>query len=214
MGLQHAIHDVRGDSGTEAGSSRIPGLAGLARKAGRLAVAIPRLIKGPRTGRMPIWRVLAMCVLVYIAALNLANFLVVRPVRSKLDGLVEQKAVIEDFLLLRQSGQAVAGVRDALMRGDERVTVLGDVRQMAADAGLRIVDEPVLLAPHDASKKMTEYPIKITLKGSYHKVGEFLRMVESSHRILSVQEVELDTTESSATGGEIVVTLAALAWEE
>ncbi len=215
MGLQHAIHDVREDSGAEAAStSRVPGLAGLARKACRIASGLPMLIRGSRTGRMSTWRVLALSVLVYVAALNLANFLVVRPVRAKLDGLVEQKAIIEDFLLLRQSGQAVAGVRDALMRGDERVTVLGDVREMAAEAGMRIVGEPVLLAPREASKKMTEYPIEITLRGSYHEAGEFLRLVESSHRMLSVQQVEIDASDTSPSNAEVTVTFSTLAWED
>ncbi len=214
MGLQHAIHDVREESGADAGASRVPGLAGLAKKAGRIAAGIPTLIRGSRTGRMPMWRVLVLAVLVYVVALNLANFLVVRPVRARLDGLVEQKTVIEDFLLLRQSGQAVAGVRDALMRGDERVTVLGDVRDMAAEAGLRVVGEPVLLASREASNKMTEYPIQITLKGSYHEVGEFLRLVESSHRMLSVEQVEIDANKTSPSGAEVDVTLGAMAWED
>lgn len=212
MGLQHAIHDVHEDA-AGASAKRAPGLAGLGQSLRQLARRIPGLVRGPRTGRKSIWRIVAMAILVYVAALNLANFLVVRPVRAKLDGLVEQKSVIEDFLLLRQSGQAVAAVRDGLMHGDERVTVLGDVSQMAADAGLRVVGEPSLLAPREASKKMTEYPMEITLKGSYHEAGEFLRRVESSPRMLLVHKVEIDARESTPTSAQIIVTLGALAWE-
>jgi hypothetical protein len=214
MGLQHAIHDVREDAAAEATAASAKGLAGLAGRMTGMARLLPGVMRCPRTGRQSIWRMLTMAILVYVVCLNLANFLVVRPVREKLDNLVDQKAVIEDFLLLRQSGQAVAGVRDALMRGDERVTVLGDVRNIAAEAGLRVVGEPDLLAPRDASKKMTEYPIEITLRGSYHDVGEFLRMIESSHRMLTVQKVEMDARDSSPTNAEVVVTLSAMAWED
>lgn len=218
MGLQHAIHDVRDDTHEGAGeksrATRRNGVAGLSQTLAGFMRCVPTLLRGSRGGRTSIWRVLTLAIIVYVAALNLANFLVVRPVRSRLDDLVEKKAVIEDFLLLRQSGQAVAGVRDALMRGDERVTVLGDVRNMAADAGLRMVGEPHLLSPRDASKRMTEYPMEITLEGSYHEVGEFLCRLESSSRILTVHEVEIDASDKSASRAEITVTVGALTWEE
>lgn len=218
MGLQHAIHDVREDSHAEAGEFSRTGIAAgiskLSPSLGRLVAGAGSLARRSRGGRTSIWRVVALAILVYVGALNLANFLVVRPVRARLDGIVEEKAIVEDFLLLRQSGQALAGVRDALMRGDERVTVLGDVRQMAADAGLTVVGEPKLLSSQEASKKMTEYPMEITLRGSYHETGEFIRSVESSSRLLSVKSIEIDAGESSAANATVTVTLGALSWED
>jgi len=130
MGLQHAIHDVPGDAPDAVDAAggvqgrRLPLIGSI----GGVTRFVSSLVKPRRGGRTSIWRVIALAIIVYVGALNLANFLVVRPVRDKLDGLVAQKGVIEDFIVLRQSGQAVAGVRDGLMRGDERVSVMTEIR--------------------------------------------------------------------------------------
>jgi len=138
----------------------------------------------------------------------------VNPVREKLEGLVAQKAVIEDFIVLRQSGQAVAGVRDALMRGDERVSVMAEIRQMASDAGMSVVGDPVMLTPKEASTKMNEYPLEVSLKGDYHEVGRLIGMLESSPRLISVKEVEIDARDASPSRADVTILVGVLAWEE
>jgi len=216
MGLQHAIHDVPGDAPDAVDAAggvqgrRLPLIGSI----GGVTRFVSSLVKPRRGGRTSIWRVIALAIIVYVGALNLANFLVVRPVRDKLDGLVAQKGVIEDFIVLRQSGQAVAGVRDGLMRGDERVSVMTEIRDMATEVGLSVVGEPDLLAPRETSKKMTEYPMEITLSGSYHEVGDFLSRLESSPRLLSVQAVDIDARETSPSRAEVRVRVGVLAWEE
>ena len=122
-------------------------------------------------------------------------------------GLVEQD--VEEIWL-----QAVAAVRDALMKGDERVSVSTEIRQMASEAGLSMVDEPDMLAPKETSSEMTEYPMEIRLRGSYHEVGRFLSSLESSRRLISVREVEIDASEASPDRAEVTVLVSVLAWEE
>ncbi len=189
-------------------------MAGLNWILGVVRMRLPGFVRRSRGGGTSIWRVLALAIVVYVAALNLANFVIVRPVRGRLDKLVAQKTVVEDFLILKQSGQAVAAVRDAVMRGDERVTVLGDVKEMALDSGLKVVGDPVLLSPREASKKMTEYPAKLSLRGSYHEVGEFLSRLEGSPRLLSVREVKIDASGTSASRADVTVLIGVLSWEE
>jgi len=221
MGLQHAIEELPDRPGTAAGESERETSERSALGSARLGKRLCGIVSGAmrfagrdRTGPRSVWKMAALAILTYVVAVNLSYFLVLKPVWTRLNALVEKKAIIEDFLVVRESTAAVASFKDNLMRGDERVTVIGELEAMAADAGLKIVGEPVLPDSRELSKKMTEYPIELTLKGSYHAVGEFLSQLESGPRPLLVRKVELDVRESAPSAGLVKLVVGAVSWEE
>ncbi len=170
-----------------------------------------RLGGGPK--RWTAWRIAAVAVLVYVAAANLSYFLVLKPVWSRLDGLRDRKTIIEDFFVVRESRAAVTTFRDGLMKGDQRMTVMSELERFAADAGVKIAGEPKLLPESEVSKRMTEYPVEITLNGDYHEIGRFLGLIESSPRFMIVHRATLETNgESGRTEAKIV--LGVVSWEE
>jgi Tfp pilus assembly protein PilO len=220
MGLQHAIEDVGSvqKDGAVSGEAAAPasgvlrrlrdGLTGTFSCAGRLGR------RGPMRGRGTVLRISALAILTYVVAVNLSYFFVLKPIWKRLDGLVEKKTVIQDFLVVRESGAAVGSFRDALMRGDERLTVVGEIERMAEDAGLRVVGEPVLLPPKVMSKKITEYPLELTLRGSYHEIGKLLSLLEGAPRCFIVKEVELAATGSGRGECDVALVLGVASWEE
>jgi Tfp pilus assembly protein PilO len=222
MGLQHAIDGihpepedvapVEGDGGTPTRSNALnEKMKGML---GHLSSRFPRRLNDVVKGRHAVWKVAILSVLLYFATFNLSYFFIMKPVWQRLDGLVAKKAIIQDFLIVRESGSAITAFRDGLMRGDERVTVISELEQMATRAGLRLAGRPGLPGSREVSQRMTEYPIELRLRGSYHEVGEFLGLVESSHRFLMVREVELDTRDTSSREGEAKIVVGAISWEE
>jgi Tfp pilus assembly protein PilO len=220
MGLQHAIGDmasVRKDAvASKEAAGSTSGLFGTLR--GRLTCACSRVRRlgrrGPMRGRGTVWRISAIAILTYVVAVNLSYFFVLKPIWTRLDGLVEKKSVIQDFLVVRESSTALAGFKDALMRGDERMTVIGEIEQMAQDAGLRAAGEAALLPPKSISKKVTEYPMELKFRGTFHEAGQFLSLVEASPRCLVVTEVELAANGSGRGECDVAVVLGAASWEE
>ncbi len=166
-------------------------------------------IRGPWS----IWRIAAVVVLVYIAAANVSYFLVLRPVTVRLETLREKKDIIQDFFIVRESSTAVAGFKDALMHGDQRMTVIAVLEEIAGDVGLRFSEEPRLLAEVTLSKRVTEYPIEISLEGSYHELGQFIGAIESSERYLTVRSVEIDGPASGTGEAEARLVVGAVSWE-
>ncbi len=166
-------------------------------------------IRGPWS----IWRIAALVILVYIAAANISYFLVLKPVWVRLETLKEKKDIIQDFFIVRESSTAVAGFKDALMHGDQRMTVIAVLEEMSEEAGLRFREEPRLLAGAGLSKRVTEYPIEISLKGSYHELGQFISAIESCERYLTVRLIEMDGPESGTGDAEARIVVGAVSWE-
>lgn len=231
MGLQHAIDgipsepediaqleqdgEMPGDAPDDTPAEGSSGMTGRLKGVfGQVGSRLPRRLGDVVTGRHAVLKVSALSVLLYFATFNLSYFLILKPVWHRLDGLVAKKAIIQDFLIVRESSSAVTGFRDNLMRGDERVTVIAELEQMAIRSGMRMAGRPALPGSREVSERMREYPIELRLRGSYHEVGEFLSMVESSSRFLMVREVELDTRDTSAREGEVKVVVGAISWEE
>lgn len=160
-----------------------------------------------------IWKIAAVVVLVYIAAANISYFVVLRPVWMRLEALKDRKNIVQDLFIVRESGTAVAGFKDALMHGDQRMTVIAVLEEMGEDAGLRFSREPRLLAEADLSKRVTEYPIELTLKGSFHELGQFISAIESSDRYLAIRSVEIDGPESGKGDAEATIIVGAVSWE-
>jgi len=176
---------------------------------------ISRLVRlggGPRPWTA--WRIAAVAILIYVAAANLSYFLVLKPVWTRLDGVKGRKTIIEDFFVVRESSTAVAGFRDGLMKGDQRMTVITSLEQLAKDAGAKVVGEPNLLPEIETSKRMVEYPLELTLRGTYHEIGEFLGLVESSQRFLIVRRVTFETGEDGNGDPEAKIIIGAVSWED
>lgn len=228
MGLQHAIDGIHpepedvvapADVGVSDGGGEAPERSNALRDRlkgvfGHLLSRCPRRLNDVAKGRNALWKVALLSVILYFATFNLSYFLILKPVWHRLDGLVAKKAIIQDFLIVRESSSAVTGFRDGLMRGDERVTVISELEQMATRSGLRFAGRAALPGSREVSPRMTEYPIELRLRGSFHEVGEFLSLVESSPRFLMVREVELDTRDTSSREGEAKVVVGAISWEE
>ena len=227
MGLQHAIDGIHpepedvapADVAPVEGDGEEPDRSNalqdrLKGALGTLSSRFPRRFGDVVNGRRAVWKVAILSVLLYFATFNLSYFFIMKPVWHRLDGLVAKKAIMQDFLIVRQSSSAVTEFRDGLMRGDERVTVVSELEQMASRAGLRLAGRPGLPGSREVSRRMIEYPIELRLRGSFHEVGEFLSLVESSPRFLMVREVELDTRDTSSREGEAKIVVGAISWEE
>lgn len=185
---------------------------------GPLAALFKRLSpSGARAGRTwALWRNAAIILLIYVVAVNLGYFFVLKPNWARLDELRANKMVMQDFLVVRESSAAVAGFRDEMMRGDQRMTIIAELEPMAREAGVRIVGEPNLLSPKEVSDKIVEYPIELELDCSYHELGTFVSMLEGSTRFLAVREVEFDAREDDRDRGDPGITLvvSVMSWEE
>jgi len=221
MAAQRAIHDV---GGAAAGSASLsPETTAKAPRAaqpcgkGRGALVVSSLRRvfraGTRSG-WSVWRFTALAVLSYVVAVNLSYFLVLRPVWSRLNSLVEKKGVIQDFFIVRESASAVSGFRDGLMHGDQRMSVVAEFEELAKEAGLRMVGDPGLLPQRELSKRIVEYPVEIDLRGSYHEVGQFLSLMEASPRCPLVNEVEVTGGEQGSGLCTVRVRLGVPAWTE
>jgi len=176
---------------------------------------ISRLVRlggGPRP--WTVWRIAAVAILIYVAAANLSYFLVLKPVWARLDGVKGRKTIIEDFFVVRESSTAVAGFRDGLMKGDQRMTVITSLEQLAKDAGAKVTEEPRLLPEIETSKRMIEYPLELTLRGTYHEIGKFLGLVESSQRFLVVRRVTFEIGEDGTGDPEAKIVIGAVSWED
>ncbi|MBD3368585.1 MAG: type 4a pilus biogenesis protein PilO [Candidatus Eisenbacteria bacterium] len=204
---------------TESTSRDEGGGGGSAGAIGNLGARLGGLLKGTCTRRggrrhWSVWRVTAIAVLAYVVVVNLSYFFVLKPVWSQLDGLVTKKSVIQDFLVVRESAAAVSKFRDALMRGDQRVTVVTELEDFADEAGVRVLDDPVLGPVQEMSDHMIEYPIEMELSGDYHSLGRFLAMVEESPRALVTKSVEIRTDEEDPDTQTIRLKVGVVSWED
>jgi Tfp pilus assembly protein PilO len=222
MGLQHALEDIEqppgsaGDASDGSGSSpvvvdgRRASPFGLAPAFGK-ALRLVRSIAGIRWS---LWKVLAVGVLAYVLAFGVSYYIVLKPAWAKLDEVMGRKALIHDFLLFRESNTAIAEFRNALMEGDQRVTVVAELEQMAREVGLRPIGEAKLPPSKDVSDAIKEYPMELRFSGSYHEVGEYLSRLEAAPRFLVVKEVEIVSRDDDRSGTEVTISVSAISWEE
>lgn len=208
------VHDPAALSDAESKSASAPDSKSRGGTAtGRSQISrLVRLGGGPRPWTA--WRIAAVAILIYVGAANLSYFLVLKPVWARLDGIKERKTIIEDFFVVRESSSAVAGFRDGLMKGDQRMTVITSLEQLASGTGAKVTEEPNLLPKNEISKRMVEYPFELTLRGTYHEIGKFLGLVESNQRFLIVRRVMFETGEDGAGGPEAKVLIGAVSWED
>lgn len=222
MGLQHALDDIEhrpGDAEAQVGDSE-PALASDEHRQGARRRLTPVLRKMARLARAAVdvresvWRVVAVALVAYILAFSVSYFLVLKPVWTRLDAVIAKKALIHDFMLFRESNTAVAGFRNALMQGDQRVTVVTELEGMAREVGLRPIGETKLPPSKDLSPGIKEHPMELRLSGSYHEVGEYLSLLEAAPRFLLVKEVEIVTGDGRSDESEVTILIAAVSWEE
>jgi hypothetical protein len=221
MGLLHAIDEEESRPRDEAQEAEAPitskAKGAIAARVGDgVAGALSRVsCPGLRIrGRRATWRIVALAIITYTVAVNLSYFFVLRPIWHRRDALVTQKTLLQDVELLATSRDVVAGFRDGLMRGDQRMTVISEIEAMAESAGLEIIGEPGLLADREIAKDMLEYPIDLDLRGSYHEVGEFLSLLSGSPRRLVVKQVEMDVRDSATGESDVSVVVGVVSWED
>jgi hypothetical protein len=159
-------------------------------------------------------RIALTCVALFAVLVTSAYFLLMQPADRRLHEVSEAKSLLQDYAVIQQAGATVGSFKDGLMVGDQRLTVLSEVNLMAEGAGVRIVGDPELLLRRDLSGHFSEYPVRLRLKGSYHKLGEFLSLLESSPRFIVVESVEVTSDVASASKeSDATVLLAFASWE-
>jgi Tfp pilus assembly protein PilO len=159
-------------------------------------------------------RIASTSVLVCALAVGSAYFLVMQPVSTRLHRVREQKGMLHDYMVIQQADAAIGAFRNGLMTGDQRLTVMSEVRLMAEGSGVKIVGGPDLLLKRGVSGHFAEYPIRLRIKGSFHEMGEFLSLLESSPRFVLVEEIEImSDVASRSSESEATVLLALAAWE-
>jgi Tfp pilus assembly protein PilO len=221
MGLQHALEDIENrpdEAGAVDATEPVEDGAEKCGEAGRKpAPIVTKLLSLARSlidVRGSVWKVVAAGVLIYVLAFAVSYFFVLKPAYAQLEEVVARKALIHDFLLFRESNTAVAEFRNALMQGDQRITVIAELEEMAREAGLEPVGEAKLPPASDVSKDIREYPMELRFSGSYHQVGEYLSELEAAPRFLVIKEVELVAREDSPSGTEATIKVSAVSWEE
>lgn len=212
---QHAIHDVGGATqGAALGGKTASCSRSAPTTRGGSVLGVLRKVMGPASSRggRSAWRVTAVAILTYVVAVNLSYFLVLKPIWSRLNVLMEKKGVIQDFLIVRESAAAVSGFKDGLMHGDQRMTVVSEFEDLAREAGLRMNGEPGLMPPKELSKKLVEYPVEIDFRGTYHEAGHFLSLLEASPRCPLVTDVELVSDEGGGRQCSLRLRAAIVSW--
>lgn len=224
MGLQHALDDIEprpGEVEDTADETEVQELGvepgcqtGTRQGLGPVIGAALDLARSLVDVRGSVWKVVAVGVAAYAMAFGISYFLVLKPAWARLDEVVGRKALIQDFLLFRESNTAVAGFKNALMEGDQRVTVVAELEAMARDVGMMPLGEAKLPPAKDVSAEIKEYPMEFRFAGSYHEVGEFLSQVEAAPRFLLIKEVEIVSSDDDPSDTEVTITVSAVSWEE
>jgi len=222
MGLQHALEDIeeRPGAAEEVPDETDVTLAEAGRQRGtphRLTPALTKALGKARSlvdVRGSVWRVVAVGLAAYVLAFGISYFLVLKPAWARIDDVMTRKALIHDFLLFRESNTAVAEFRNALMQGDQRVTVVAELEEMAREAGLTPLGEAKLPPSKDVADEIKEYPMEFRFRGSYHEVGEYLSHLEAAPRFLVIKEVELVSREDDPSDTEVTIRVSAVSWEE
>jgi Tfp pilus assembly protein PilO len=155
---------------------------------------------------------IAVCVYALVA--GSAYFLVMQPMSMRLHRVREQKGLLHDYMSIQQAGAAIHTFRDGLMTGDQRLTVMSEVKLMAEQSGVTIVGDAELLLARDVSGFFVEYPLRLRIRGTFHEMGEFLSLLEGSPRFTLVEEIEImSDADSRERDSEATMLLALAAWE-
>ncbi|MFH1689123.1 MAG: type 4a pilus biogenesis protein PilO [Candidatus Eisenbacteria bacterium] len=161
-----------------------------------------------------IGRVALLAVCGYALCVGAAYFFLMQPLGTNLHKVKEQKSILHDYAVIQQAGAAIGSFKDGLMTGDQRLTVMSEVNQMAERSGVKIVGDPDLLLRRDISSDFVEYPVRLRVRGTFHEMGNFLSLLESSARFVLVEEVEIRSEVGSRDrDSEATVLLALAAWE-
>ena len=159
-------------------------------------------------------RIAFLSVSICVLAVGSAYFFVMQPISTGLREVREQKGMLHDYMVIQQADAAIGAFKNGLMTGDQRLTVMSEVRLMAEGSGVKIAGDPDLLLKRDISGHFAEYPIRLRVRGSFHGVGEFLSLLESSPRFVLVEEIEMmSDVASKSSKSEATVLLALAAWE-
>jgi Tfp pilus assembly protein PilO len=147
-------------------------------------------------------------------AVGSSFFFIMQPASKRLHEVRAQKDILHDYMVITQAGAAIGAFKDGLMKGDQRLTVMSEVAQMAEVSGVRIIGDPELLLGREARGNFSEYPMRIRAKGTFHEIGDFLSLLESSPRFAVVEEVDIRSDVASRSSeSETTVLLALAAWE-
>ena len=160
-------------------------------------------------------RVAILSAVSYVVAVGAAYFLIAQPLSNRLHNVGERMSMLHDVTVIEQANAALVSFTDGLMTGDQRLTVMSEFGLMAKDTGVKLIGDPELLMPREVSKLVIEYPARLRIKGTYHEIGTFLSLLESSPRFVQVEEVEiLSDMDSRAGDSEATVLLALASWGE
>ncbi len=156
--------------------------------------------------------ILVVCV--YGLAVGSAYFLIRQPMSTRLHRVQEQKSVLHDYVVIQRADVAIGAFKNGLMTGDQRLTVMSEVRLMAEGSGVKIMGDPDLLLAREGSGHFVEYPLRLRIRGTFHEIGEFLSLLEGSPRFTLLEEVEIRSdADSRERDSEATVLLALAAWE-
>lgn len=181
---------------------------------GRIRASLGRDLLKSLWQRHSVSRVAALAVIVYAVCTLSTFFFIVKPARARLHEIREEKSILHDYAVIQEAGAVVGHFMDGLMTGDQRLTVMSEVRLMAEGSGVSIIGDPELLMPRKLSKAITEYPVRLRLRGTYHEIGEFMALLESSPRFMQVEEVEiLSDVASRSRDSDATLLLSLASWE-
>ncbi len=186
--------------------------AGKVRRLALLRIDSDRLRASWRANTLGKTAILVVCV--YALAVGSAYFLIRQPMSARLHRVQEQKSVLHDYVVIQRADVAIGAFKDGLMTGDQRLTVMSEVRLMAEGSGVKIMGDPDLLLARDVSGHFVEYPLRLRIRGTFHEIGEFLSLLEGSPRFTLLEEVEIRSdADSRERDSEATVLLALAAWE-
>jgi Tfp pilus assembly protein PilO len=164
--------------------------------------------------RRSAWRLAAVAIAVYVLAVSLSYLFVLKPIWERRDALVAEKTMLQDYIVLTRSNVVVSNFREGLMQGDQRMTVISELEELARETGLEVVGDAGLLRSKEVSDHMTEYPIELSVRGDYHEVGEFIGLVNGSSRCLIVKEIDLSSRAPRSKGNDVTLLVGAVSWEK
>jgi Tfp pilus assembly protein PilO len=191
------------ESGKKARKTRIPAL---------LRFDSDRLRASWRGNTLGKTAVLVVCV--YALVVGAAYSFLKQPLDTRLHMVQEQKNLLHDYVVIQEAGAAISSFKDGLMTGDQRLTVMSEVRLMAEGSGVKIIGDPDLLLARDVPGDFVEYPLRLRIRGTFHEIGEFLSLLEGSPRFTLIEEVEIRSdADSRERDSEATVLLTLAAWE-
>ena len=103
-------------------------------------------------------RIALMAVCGYVLCVGAAYFFVKQPLSTDLHRMKEQKNILHDYVVIEEASAAISSFKEGLMTGDQRLTVMSEVNQMADESGVKIVGDPDLLLSREISPNLVDTP--------------------------------------------------------